>query len=192
MTTINSEHVVFAHSLHKVSCSQGCSAKMEKPRAISCAGFCWSPTAYLQEPTGGAITKARIPKQKNRILLTSPRTTKDEPSSGPDLGFRAQNGGLGQKRPFCGGWGGGGLWGEGGGVRGPIHVSGTLKLQVNSNKLQKKDDFSEYKKRSSDFVHARAIHRKSGYSRSFHGVLTRFSRGSHGVLTRFSRAFCSC
>ena len=88
--------------------------------------------------------------------------------------------------------GGGGLWGEGGGVRGPIHVSCTLKLQVNSNKLQKKDDFSESKKRSSDFVHARAIHRKSGYSRSFHGVLTRFSRGSHGVLTRFSRAFFSC
>ena len=90
-------------------------SKMEEPRAVSCAGFYWSPTAYLQEPpTGGAVTKAPS-KRKNLILLTSPRTIQDEPSSGPDLAFRAQNGGLGQKRPFCGGWGvrGMGLWGRG-------------------------------------------------------------------------------
>ena len=89
-----------------------------------------------------------------------------------------------------GGWGfGGGRVGGGGGLHGPLLVllSPTLSnSKLNSNKLQKTDDFSESKKRNNDindFVHARAIHRKSGYSRSFHGVLTRFSRGSQGVLT---------
>ena len=90
-----------------------------------------------------------------------------------------------------GGWGfGGGGFGGGGGLHGPLLVllSPTLSnSKLNSNKLQNNDDFSESKKRNSEFVHARAIHRKSGYSRSFHGVLTRFSRGSHGVLTGFSR-----
>ena len=80
------------------------------------------------------------------------------------------------------------LRGGGGGLHGPLLVllSPTLSnSKLNSNKLQKNDDFSESKKRNSDFVHARAIHRKSGYSRSFHGVLTRFSRGSHAIFTRF-------